>query len=80
MATERLETRGLIYKTLRETLPRTLRTPKPHNVRMHKNIPIYKTLLRTPVRTLLVINTNVRLIWRACTSALLLPSPSHNSP
>ena len=38
---------GLIYKTLRETLPRTLRTPKPQNVRPHKNIPIYKTLLRT---------------------------------
>ena len=50
---------GLIYKTLRKTLPKTLRTPKPQNLRMHKNIQIYKTVRRTPLRTLGVMNTNV---------------------
>ena len=53
--------RGLIYKTLRKTLPKTLRSPKPQNPRTHKNIQIFKTVQRTTLHTRVVINTNV--LW-----------------
>ena len=58
-------TGDLISKSLRKTLPKTLRTPKPQN-RSHKNILIYKTVRHTPVRALLV--TNMCSILHLCRS------------
>ena len=44
------------------------------------NILIYNTLRRTSVRTLLVINTDVRYLMRSCMSLTLLPRSSHICP
>ena len=47
---------GLIYKTVREMVTKSVRTPKSQVLRAAKNIPIYKTLRTHTVRNLCFIN------------------------
>lgn len=65
--------RGLIYKTQCRFHPKTLLTHKSQNLRTQEKIQIYKTVQRTPVRSLLVINTHLR-VHCACVHSSSHPS------